>query len=93
MTDETDAPWQLVIDQMIRAERIMPDDFWAVAAAQDLAHLCADLRDRLSDEEYARLIAVGAMLARLGKDEAKAGIRAALAIKGIKPVRRGSKEP
>lgn len=71
--DFTDAE-QAMIGQIMRAERKLPDDFWTVAAVQELACALVKLEPLLPDEMMARLIGIGAVLARHGKGEMSAQI-------------------
>lgn len=71
---------QHMISQIMRAERTLPDDFWAVAAVQELACLLAKLEPMLADKHMATLIGIGAFVARQGKAEMSAEIGAIMAI-------------
>lgn len=88
MSGDIDQPWQKVVGKFIHVEKTMPDEYWTLAATQEFAKVVAVLEGRATTEEMAVLIGAGAMLVRLGRDETMAGIRAALAIRGVKPVRR-----
>lgn len=69
-----------MISQIMKAEKTLPDDFWAVAAVQELACLLAKLEPLLPDSAMATLIGVGAFVARQGKREFAAEIEAIMAI-------------
>jgi hypothetical protein len=56
----------------------LPDDFFMVAAVQELAGIVT--RNAFSDDDYATLLGIGALMIREGKAEAVAGIHAALAL-------------
>ena len=70
-----------MIGQIMKAERTLPDDFWSVAAVQELACLLAKLEPLLTDEQTATLIGIGAFVARQGKAEMTAQIQAAFALR------------
>ena len=81
MTDEAREfdPVELhMIAQIMKAERSLPDDMWAVAAGQELACLLAKLEPLLPDSAMATLIGIGAFVARQGKAEMTAGVHAAM---------------
>jgi len=80
----TDPEFQDMISRLMAAEKDLTDDFWAVASVQVLAETMAAIKARLTDEELAMLIGVGAVLIRLSRDEAMAGVRAGLAIQRAK---------
>jgi hypothetical protein len=75
-----EADFHAMMSRLMSAEKRLPDDFWAVTSIQILAETIAEIEARLSDEELAMLIGVGAVLIRLSREEAMAGIRAGLAI-------------
>ena len=79
-TGDERVDWTLVRGEMMRAQRVLPDDFWALGTVQALAELCCEVEPRLTDEEMATLIGVGAVLIRLGREETIAGIKAGIAI-------------
>jgi len=85
--DDTNPAHLAIISQITRAAKSMPDDFFVVPAVQQLAATMAQIESRLSIDEMSDLLAIGAVLANAGKAETTAGIQAALAIRGIKPVR------
>lgn len=69
-----------MISQIMKAEQSLPDEFWAVAAVQELACLLAKLEPLLSNEQMATLLGVGAFVARVGKLEMSAEIHMKMAI-------------
>lgn len=69
-----------MISQIMKAERNLPDEFWAVAAVQELACLLVKLEPLLSDKQMATLLGVGAFVARVGKLEMSAEIQMKMAI-------------
>lgn len=77
--DFTDAE-QHMIGQIMKAERSLPDDFWCVAAVQELACLLVKIEPLLPDETMATLVGIGAFIARQGKAEMMAEIEAKIAI-------------
>lgn len=76
-----------MIGQIMKAERSLPDEFWCVAAVQELACLLVKLEPLLSDADMATLIGVGAFIARQGRVEMKAEIEA------INAIARAMREP
>lgn len=77
-----------MISQIIKAERSLPDDMWAVAAVQELACLLAIIEPLLLDKHMATLIGIGAFVARQGKAETSAEIQAIMALnraRGARP--------
>lgn len=79
MSDFTDVESH-IIGMMMRAEKTLPDDMWAVAAVQELACLLAKLRAVLTDEQFAMLVGIGAYISRAGKAEMMAEIHAKMAL-------------
>ena len=80
-TEQDFTPAELhMIGQIMKAERTLPDDFWAVAAVQELACLLAKLEPLLTDNQAATLIGIGAFVARQGKSEMMAEVHAKLAL-------------
>lgn len=77
---EFSAPELHMISQIMRAEKTLPDDFWAVAAVQELACLLAKLEPLLSNAQMATLLGVGAFVARQGKAEMSAEIQMRMAL-------------
>lgn len=69
-----------LIGQIMEAERTMPDDFWHVAAVQELACVIAKFEAVMTDAEFVTLIGIGAMLARHGKREMAAEIEMKIAL-------------
>lgn len=69
-----------MISQIMKAEKVMPDEYWCVEAVQELACILAKIEPLLPNEMMATLIGIGACLARQGKVEMTAGIHAAMAI-------------
>ena len=80
MVSEFSAPELYMIGQIMKAEKTLPDDFWAVAAVQELACLLAKLEPLLSDAQMATLLGVGAFVARQGKAEMSAEIHMRMAL-------------
>lgn len=76
-----------MIGQIMRTAKTMPEDFFGVLAVQLLAAVMADVETRLTNAEMSSLLAIGAVLVNVSKAETVAGIQAAMAIRGIKPVR------
>ena len=75
------APAELhMISQIMKAEKTLPDDFWAVAAVQELACLLAKLEPLLPDKDMSVLIGIGAFIARQGKSEMNAEIQMKMAL-------------
>lgn len=68
------------IGQIMKAEKSLPDDMWAVGAVQELACLLAKIEPLLLDKHMATLIGIGAFVARQGKAEMSAEIQAAMAL-------------
>lgn len=79
MTDFTDAELH-TISQIMKAEKTMPDEFWAVPAVQTLACLLVEIRPLITRTQWATFIAIGALIARQGKAELSAEIQAGIAI-------------
>jgi len=79
VSDFTDAELHM-ISQIMKAEKTMPDEFWAVPAVQTLACLLVEIRPLISRTQWATLIAIGALIARQGNAELSAEIQASLAI-------------
>ncbi len=78
------APAELhMISQIMKAEKALPDDFWAVAAVQELACLLAKLEPLLPDTDMSTLIGIGAFIARQGKSETNAEIQMKMALARI----------
>lgn len=69
-----------MISRIMKAEKIMPDEFWCVEAVQELACILVKIEPLLPDSMMARLLGIGACLARQGKVEMTAGIHTAMAI-------------
>lgn len=69
-----------IIGQMVKAERSMPDEFWHIAAMQELASVLARYQAVMSDADCAAVIGCGAMLVRHGKREMTAEIEMRMAI-------------
>lgn len=69
-----------MISQIMKAEKTMPDEFWAVPAVQTLACLLVEIRPLITDVQLATFFAIGALIARQGKAELSAEIQASLAI-------------
>lgn len=69
-----------IIGQILRARKTLPDDFWGVAAVQEMASFIARNESVLSDEDYAILIGIGAIIANQADVEMKADIQARIAI-------------
>lgn len=69
---------QHMIGQIVKAEKTLPDDFWHVAALQELACLMVRLEPLLPDKDMGLLVGCGALLARHGKTEMKAEIETAM---------------
>ncbi len=63
-----------------RASKTLPDDFWLVAAMQELACLYAKIEPLLTEAQKATIIGCGALMARESLREMKAGIEAHMAI-------------
>lgn len=80
--DFTDRETSL-IGQMVKAERTLPDDFWHVAAAQELACVLARYEAVMTDADCAVVLGVGAMLVRHGKSEMSAEIQAAVMLSNL----------
>ena len=75
------APAELhMISQIMKAEKTLPDDFWAVAAVQELACLLAKIEPLLTDAHMASLTGVGAFVARQGKADMAAEIQMKMAL-------------
>jgi hypothetical protein len=72
------------IGLMQRMSRTLPEDFFMVAAVQELAQLAHDLKPFLKGDQEATLLGIGALMIREGRDEAIAGIQAALAIQSLR---------
>lgn len=64
-----------MISQIMKAEKTMPEEFWAVGIVQELACLLVKLEPLLPDTDMATLIGVGAFVARQGKREMSAEIQ------------------
>jgi hypothetical protein len=69
-----------IISQIIRAVKTLPDDFWGVASVQELAGFIARNEARLSEEDCAILIGLGAILSVQAKAEMTAEIEMRMAI-------------
>lgn len=80
MADDFTEAELATIKAMGRASVTLPDDFFGVAAVQELAVLITAIRDKLTDEQAAMLIGIGAYLMEVTRDETIAGIEAAIAI-------------
>jgi hypothetical protein len=74
-----------IIGLMMKAEKSLPDDFWHVAAVQELACVLARYQAIMTDEHCATLVGVGAMLCRHGNEEMKAEIQAKMLLASIAP--------
>lgn len=75
------APAELhMISQIMKAEKTLPDEMWAVAAVQELACLLVIIEPLLLDKHMATLIGIGAFVARQGKLEMTADIQAGMAL-------------
>ncbi len=86
------APAELhAIGLMQRAAKTLPDDFWLVAAMQELACLYAKIEPLLTDEQRGIIIGCGAIMARESLNEMKADIQARMAIARAMPS--NSQEP
>lgn len=68
------------ISFMQRAAKTAPDDFMMVAAVQALAQTVADLKPLLTPAQEALLLGCGALMINAGRNEAIAGIQAAVAL-------------
>ena len=77
---EFSAPELHMISQIMKAEKTLPDEMWAVAAVQELACLLAIIEPLLLDKHMATLIGIGAFVARQGKMEMSADIQAVMAL-------------
>lgn len=82
--DQLPQPVQNVIGLMIEVSKTMPDDFFAVPAGQELARVAAAYNECMSTDDFATLVAVGAVLVKHGKTELEAGIQAHFAIKNAR---------
>ena len=82
MSDFTNAESHM-IGQIMKAERTLPDDFWAVAAVQELACLLVKLEPLLPDTAMRTLIGIGAFVARQGNAEMTAEIEMKLLLARI----------
>lgn len=69
-----------IIGLMAKAEKALPDDFWHVAALQELACVLARYSAIMTEEHCAAVIGCGAMLMRHGKREMMAEIQARMAL-------------
>lgn len=79
MTEFTEVECHM-ISQIMKAERTLPDDFWCVAAVQELACLLVKIEPLLPDEMMATLVGIGAFIARQGKAEMMAEVEMKMAI-------------
>jgi len=86
MSDFSDRECQ-IIGQMMKAEKTLPDDFWHVAAVQELACVLARYEAVMTDEHCATIIGIAAMLVRHGKVEMMAEIQAIMAIGKARSIR------
>ena len=77
------------IGLMQRARKTLPDDFWLVAAMQELACLYAKIEPLLNDTQRQVLIGCGAVMARESEKEMVADIQARMAIARAMPSRKG----
>jgi hypothetical protein len=66
------------IGQFAKAEKTLPDDFWCVAAMQELACHLARVQPLLTDAQTTTLVGIGALLQRLGRNEFVAEIETSL---------------
>jgi hypothetical protein len=73
-----------MISQIRKAAKTLPEDFWGVAAVQELACLLAKLEPLLNGKQMATLIGVGAVLSREADKELTAEIQAAMLFKKIR---------
>jgi hypothetical protein len=72
------------IGLMQRMARTLPEDFFMVAAVQDLAQLAHELKPFFKGDQEATLLGIGALMIREGRAEALAGIQAALALQSLR---------
>lgn len=73
------------ISLMQKARKTLPDDFWLVAAMQELACLYAKIEPLLTDPQKATIIGCGAIMCREAEREMKADIQARIAIARAMP--------
>ena len=69
-----------IIGQILRARKTLPDDFWGVAAVQEVASFIARNEGILSDADCAILVGIGAIIANQAHVEMAADIQARIAI-------------
>jgi hypothetical protein len=69
-----------IIGQILRARKTLPDDFWGVAAVQEVASFIARNEGILSDADCAILVGIGAIIANQAHVEMEADIQARMAI-------------
>ena len=75
------APAELhAISLFQRAAKTLPDDFWLVAAMQELACLYARIEPLLTDAQKQVVIGCGAIMSREAKREMSAEVQAIMAL-------------
>lgn len=84
MRDDFTKQELFMISQIMKAEKTMPDEFWAVEAVQMLACVLAEIKPVINDMQATTLICVGALIARQGKLELSAEIQAIMAIEAAR---------
>lgn len=83
-----DERWLTYLSAMQHAEKTLPDDFFCVPAVQCLAEFLAETEDRISHDQRALLLGIGALLVRQGRDEMRAWVQTQIALGRLKPVAR-----
>lgn len=82
--DFTDAEMR-AISLMQKARKSLPDDFWLIAAMQELACLYVKIEPLLTDPQRATLIGCGAIIAKESEKEMMADIQSRMAIARAMP--------